>query len=113
MNTLFRQLSRWALLISLCPLLCGCLIKPYQFDLYQGNILSPEKIAQFEVGMSPEQVQYLLGSPVLNDVFETDRWDYVYLEKPNKCARVRRHLAVYFEHGHVIRVTHDPLSELA
>jgi len=112
MNTSLRHFSRWVLLAVACSLLCGCFIKPYKFDLYQGNIITPDKVAQVQPGMSQEQVRYVLGTPMLNDVFETARWDYVYLEKPGKGPAIRRHLAVFFDNGRVAKITQDPLSDV-
>jgi outer membrane protein assembly factor BamE len=113
MKTILRHFSQWAVLVTVCTLLGGCFIKPYKFDLYQGNILSPDKVAQIQPGMSREQVRYVLGTPMLNDVFETERWDYVYLEKRGYKNETRRHLAVFFDEGRVARVTHDPLPDVA
>ncbi|HRE31640.1 MAG TPA: outer membrane protein assembly factor BamE [Candidatus Berkiella sp.] len=64
-------------------------------------------------GMSEEEVRYILGTPMLHDIFHTNRWDYVYLEKPNEGEEVRRHLAIYFENGYVEKITQDPLPEVA
>lgn len=111
MKLSFRDFSRWAILLTTCILLSGCFIKPYRFDLHQGNILPPDKVAQIQPGMSREQVRYLLGNPMLNDVFETDRWDYIYLERPGKGRETRHHLAIFFDEGRVARVTNDLLPE--
>lgn len=111
MKISFKHLARWAILASLYTLLCGCFIKPYQFDLYQGNMIPPDRIEQVQPGMPQEQVRYLLGTPLLNDVFETERWDYVYLEKLGRDGpETRCHLAVFFEDGRVARITRDELS---
>ena len=61
--------------------------------------------------MSEEQVQYVLGTPMLQDVFHTNRWDYVYYEKPGKGPVKRSHLAIYFNDGVVSEVISDPLPE--
>lgn len=108
-----RNVGRFTVLIAIYTLLAGCFVKPYRFDLHQGNIIAAEKVAQIQPGMSREQVRYLLGTPVLNDVFETDRWDYIYLEVSGKGAELRKHLAVFFHEGRVARVTRDVMPEYA
>lgn len=91
--------------------LSACFIRPYKFDLEQGNLISADKIAQVQPGMSEEQVKYVLGTPMLQDVFHTNRWDYVYLEKPSYGKEKRSHLAIYFNDGVVSEVIRDPLPE--
>ncbi len=91
----------------------ACFIRPYKFDLEQGNLISADKIAEVEVGMSEEQVKYVLGTPMLQDVFHTYRWDYVYYEKPgNGSPAIRSHLAIYFDRGVVDKIIRDPLPSL-
>ena len=53
-------------------------LHPYRPDVYQGNLITSEMVGQLEKGMSKEQVQFLLGLPLLQDRFHTDRWNYVY-----------------------------------
>lgn len=113
MKNAFRLCCRGLLLVSLSVLLSGCFIKPYKFDLYQGNIITPDKIAQVQPGMSQEQVRYILGTPLLNDVFENERWDYVYVEKPGKGGEARRHLAIFFINGRVDTMTEDLMGDVA
>ena len=53
---------------------CGLL---YKVDVYQGNLLDPEAVAQVKPGLSKRQVHSLLGSPSVEDPFHHSRWDYV------------------------------------
>lgn len=55
--------------------LSGCI---YLADTQQGNVIEPEKLAQVKRGQSQEQVQYLLGTPVIQDPLHPNRWDYVF-----------------------------------
>ena len=52
--------------------------KLYRMDITQGNILERSKVAQVKVGMTKNQIRYLLGEPVLPTAFHDDRWDYIY-----------------------------------
>jgi len=49
---------------------------PYRPDIQQGNFVSQEMLAQLKAGMSKDQVKFLLGTPLMADVFHADRWDY-------------------------------------
>ena len=99
---------RHALLVAL--LLTGCswtdgfdlkrsveVLKPYKVDIQQGNVVTQDMIAKLKPGMTPSQVRFVLGTPLLVDPFRNNRWDYVYrLEKGGKLQETRR-ITVVFE----------------
>jgi outer membrane protein assembly factor BamE len=49
---------------------------PYRPDIQQGNFVSKEMLAQLKPGMTRDQVRFVMGSPLLNDIFHENRWDY-------------------------------------
>ena len=51
-------------------------LRPYRPDIQQGNFISREMVAQLKEGMTREQVRFVLGTPLLTDVFHNARWDY-------------------------------------
>jgi outer membrane protein assembly factor BamE len=88
---------------SLAGLLAGCSfdsivskVDPYRIDIRQGNHVDQTMAAQLKRGMTREQVRFVLGSPLVNDVFRNDRWDYVYRFKPGKGEVQQRVLSVFF-----------------
>jgi len=110
-----RALCR-AFAIALAGLLAACKsvdipklpgVTPYRIVIQQGNFISQEMVAQLKPGMTREQVRFVLGTPLVSDIFHADRWDYVYfLEHPNG-KREQRNLAVIFEGGKLSRVVGD------
>jgi len=59
-------------------------LSPYRADIQQGNFVSREMVAQLKPGMTPDQVRFVLGTPLLTDIFHADRWDYPFrLQKGN------------------------------
>ncbi|AAU38519.1 MULTISPECIES: outer membrane protein assembly factor BamE [Basfia] len=71
-----------ALLLALSVTSCSTVSKVvYRVDVPQGNYLESAAVSQLQVGMTREQVQYILGTPVLNDPFSTNTWYYVYLQQ--------------------------------
>ena len=82
-------------------------ITPYKPDIQQGNFVSPDMLAQLKPGMSKEQVRFLLGTPLLVDIFHADRWDYVYWREAPSGRREQRRIAVFFEDGRLARVDGD------
>lgn len=50
----------------------------YRIDVPQGNFLDQRDVTKLRVGMTKEQVIYVLGNPVVQDSFDNDTWYYVY-----------------------------------
>ena len=73
----------------------GC--SAYKIDIRQGNTLDPEVIDSLRVGMSKQQVVFLMGTPLVQDPFHPNRWDYVYTFKPGGGKMTRQHVCLYFE----------------
>jgi outer membrane protein assembly factor BamE len=96
-----RLVIRLAALV-LAASAAGCI---YRMDIQQGNLLDPEQVDQVEVGMTRSQVRFLLGTPMVIDTFDPDRWDYVYSLRRGHSRKVdRRHLVVWFEGDTVARI---------
>jgi outer membrane protein assembly factor BamE len=78
-------------------------------DIQQGNLLDVEQVEQLEVGMTRSQVRFLLGTPMVIDSFDANRWDYVYsLRRGHSRQVTRRHLIVWFDGDNVARIE-EPL----
>jgi outer membrane protein assembly factor BamE len=79
----------------------------YRIAVQQGNIIDQKKVDQLKVGMNKRQVQFVMGSPLLNDAFHEDRWDYIYqLRIGDETLRDRR-FSVYFENDKLVRYEGD------
>lgn len=76
---------------------------PYRADVQQGNWVTAEQVARLEQGMTREQVRYVLGTPTLQDVFHSNRWDYPYYNKPGYSEAEERRFTVWFENDQLIR----------
>ena len=69
----------------------------YKIDIQQGNVVTRSMIDQLELGMTRAQVQYIMGTPLLQDTFDRNRWDYVYSNQPGDEAREQRTVTLFFE----------------
>ena len=99
--------------ISSLLYLSGCsgkLFTVYKIDVQQGNAVEPEKVDKLEVGMTKEQVEFLLGTPMIRDIFHPDRWDYIYFLIPGYGERERRHLTLFFEADNVSEIIKDQIE---
>lgn len=98
---------------SLLPLACACalagcgILAPYRIDIQQGNFVSQDMVAQLKPGMTKEQVRFVLGTPLVTDIFHAERWDYVYTLDRRGAPRQKRHLAVFFQDGKLARLDGD------
>jgi outer membrane protein assembly factor BamE len=95
--------ARLLLAASLAVLVAACSsapripgITPYKMDVQQGNFVSQEMVAQLRPGMSREQVRFILGTPLVADIFHADRWDYVYWREAPNGKREERRVALFF-----------------
>ena len=64
--------------------LSACSSWVYRIDIPQGNYLEQKTINKIQVGMTKEQVKFILGSPVIVDTFDKDTWNYVYRFKSGR-----------------------------
>ncbi|MGC7560960.1 outer membrane protein assembly factor BamE [Pasteurella sp. PK-2025] len=69
----------------------------YRIDVPQGNYLEAATVKQLQVGMTAQQVQYLLGTPVLLEPFNSQRWYYVFLQQKAYTAPEQHTLVVNFD----------------
>jgi outer membrane protein assembly factor BamE len=73
-------------------------------DIRQGNYVTPEMRDKLKVGMSRQQVRFVLGTPMVSDVFHDNRWDYVYrLEQRGEVVE-KQHLTLYFDKDVLVRM---------
>jgi outer membrane protein assembly factor BamE len=82
-------------------LLSGCAVEryflEYRVNVQQGNVVEQKNIAQLRPGMTRDQVRYVLGTPLLQDPFHANRWDYVYRYEDGATGDVTmRNIFVYF-----------------
>jgi outer membrane protein assembly factor BamE len=104
----FLQASRISLFAVVCAGLTGCsgfnsanlrvveAVSPYRIDIVQGNFVSSEQVALLKPGMGRQQVRDLLGTPLLQSIFHSDRWDYVFTFKRQGEEPQLRKVTVYF-----------------
>jgi outer membrane protein assembly factor BamE len=87
--------ARYLALIAALGLTGGCL---YRMPVQQGNMLNRNLVDQLEPGMTRSQVLFLLGTPMVPNGFNTDRWDYFYYFKDDRGnVRISQRLTVWFK----------------
>jgi len=103
-----------SLLLVLALSLSGCSSWVYRIDIPQGNYLEQKDIETLQVGMTKEQVKYILGSPVVVDSFESDTWHYLYKFKSGRSTEydARKDFTIKFKDNLLVSAEGDfDLSE--
>ena len=94
-------LLRTILLAGSALLASGCV---YRMSIQQGNYLVADSVSQLKEGMTRSQVRFLLGTPMVPDAFDNDRWDYYYFfNSRHNPEPLKRRLTVYFQDEKVQR----------
>lgn len=96
------RLSLGALALVALTLAAGCV---YRMNIQQGNFLKPEDVDRVQTGMTRSQVRFILGTPLVADSFDGDRWDYYYsFVKGHSRDKEVRHVVVHFDGDKVAQV---------
>jgi outer membrane protein assembly factor BamE len=82
-------------------------ISPYKIDVQQGNVVTQEMVGKLKSGLTRSQVRFVLGSPLVTDMFHSDRWDYIYLLQRQGKPDERRRLTVIFDGDKLLRLEGD------
>lgn len=79
-------------------------ITPYRINIVQGNFVSREAASQLREGMTRDQVRFLLGTPLLQDVFHGNRWDYYFSFRRGSTPVVQsRQFTVFFDDDKLVK----------
>lgn len=120
-----RHALRSSLFAAICASLAGCagfnnaslnmasVVSPYRIDIVQGNFVSSEQAALLKAGMARQQVRDLLGTPLLQSVFHSNRWDYVFTFKRQGEEPQLRKVSVFFKGDVLDRFDADALPSEA
>lgn len=91
-----------ALVLGCSLLLSGCV---YRMAVQQGNYLDARQVVQVKEGMTRAQIRFLLGTPMLPDAFNRDRWDYLYtLNIGDGSPVTRQRLTIFFVDDKLSRI---------
>src|SRR5210317_2358371 len=85
--------------------------KIYKLDVQQGNIITAEMLMGLKPGMTRAQVRYVLGTPLIQDSFHKNRWDYIYKMIKDDQLIEERHLVVKFEDDELVDIKGDLINK--
>lgn len=96
------------LLLPVCLALCVSACSVYKVEVQQGNVVTQEMIEKLKPGMTRSQVRFVLGTPLVTDIFHPDRWDYYYyLRRSNEKSGEIQRLTVIFKKDTLVSIQGD------
>lgn len=96
------------IVISCCTLMLSACIKPFQPNIQQGNIINNSDLREIRYGMTKQEVLFILGTPMVIDPFNEQRWDYFYsLRDQRKRDTEQRLITALFEGDKLVELKGD------
>lgn len=89
-----------AILAALVVTACGTAlptVKPFKLDVQQGNLVTSKMLLQLRPGMTKAQARFIMGTPLIQDSFHGNRWDYVYQLREGGKIKEQRRVILDFE----------------
>ncbi len=85
----------------------------YKIDIQQGNVINQEMVNKLRPGMNRNQVQFVMGTPLMEDALNQNRWDFVYSNQPGGKKRTQQTLTILFKDDKLTSIEGDfrPASE--
>lgn len=94
---LHNSLRAASLLLLLLAAGCESLLPSfYTVPVRQGNYIDQTLVAQLRPGMTKQQVQRLMGTPLITDPFHQNRWDYYYQYGRGGRISEQRRITLFF-----------------
>jgi outer membrane protein assembly factor BamE len=101
-----KKTSIWSVLEKSSPKW----LTPYQAEIVQGNYISEDMVLRLRKGQTKNEVMTILGTPLLVDPFNPDRWDYVFDIKKNNGIKENRIFYVEFVDEELSRWEGNPVE---
>ncbi len=106
-KSLFSLILLASLTLVSCSTIMNYIPGVYTIDIQQGNIIEQAMVDQLRPGMNKRQVLYIMGSPMLNNVFHKNRWEYLYSNQPSGEDRVQKQITLFFENEQITGIQGD------
>ena len=97
-----NPMKRLLLIPALTFLITAC--TAYKPVIQQGNALEQSSVSRIKVGMSKSLVLRTLGSPLMQDDFRANRWDYLYYTTERGVRSAQKNLILTFNNGVVSKI---------
>lgn len=110
------RIGHVAMIACLMAMLGGCssLIFPgvYRIQVPQGNVITEEMVAKLKPGMTRRQVRFIMGTPLIEDTFNNDRWDYVYSVRRARKVIEQAKISLVFDDDRLVSYSGDYVDDI-
>ena len=89
------------LIISLIMISCSN-TSLYKVSITQGTVFNQDDIDKLEIGMTKDQVTYVMGQPSFENFFEKNVWNYFYQIKTGDTIELERRLKLVFDEKNLL-----------
>ena len=77
-------------------------LRSFRVLVQQGNVIEESKVDALKINMSKKQVTFLMGEPVVSNIFDKNRWDYVYYRKRDPEQTILNIVSIFFEEEKIV-----------
>ncbi|WP_162845128.1 outer membrane protein assembly factor BamE [Hydromonas duriensis] len=106
-KSMTQSLSHFCLAAGMTLSLAACVNIPYKAPIQQGNVVEADRIGMVREGMTKVEVANTIGSPILQDIFHADRWDYIYRLDKHYQKPDQRRITIWFNKGVAAKIERD------
>ena len=104
-----RKISLLLISLLFTQLIVSCAYKP---DVQQGNTFNEKQISQLKIGMTQQQVTFIMGTALLKDTFHKNRWDYIYTFAKGRAKAERKLLTLYFKDNLLSKIDDSQVEKI-
>ncbi|MEJ2419898.1 MAG: outer membrane protein assembly factor BamE [Exilibacterium sp.] len=104
-----QKATRYYLASLILTTLAGCSYFQfpgvYKIDVQQGNIVTQEMVNKLKPGMTKRQVRFIMGTPLVVDTFNQNRWDYYYSLLNANGDITKERVSIFFDDDKLTHLT--------
>ncbi|MBS63930.1 MAG: hypothetical protein CMN27_13420 [Salinisphaera sp.] len=103
-----KKSMRTAAVLVMLLMLSACSLPVFfRVPVVQGNVVTAKNVNQLEIGMTKRQVEYVMGTSLIDSSFENDRWDYVFYYRDPRAHVRKSELNLYFVNDKLAEIDGD------
>ncbi len=68
----------------------------HKITIQQGNVITQTMVDKLKPGMTKSQVRFVLGSAIVDDSLNRERWDYIYSIQLGGLTPISKYMSLYF-----------------
>ena len=98
-----KQLASTFFILILLASISSCSsLSPYKVPILQGNIFADEDLEKLSTGLTKNQVQFILGTALIQNPFRDNRWDYYNSVTIGDVVVAEKKLTIFFSEDGIV-----------